>query len=72
MSAKFILTDSQTKRSLNVEVEAVGGFLLFRPDGYEQCVSLDFFDGRLRLLVDTLDSEVPEIIDLEDMKCNLT
>lgn len=67
-SGTFTLKDSQTGTELDVEVESIGGFLILRPDGYEPCVTLDFFDKKLRLLVDTPDSEDPNIVDLENMK----
>lgn len=68
--ALFILTDEEGNR-LSVEVEECGTFLNLTPEGYGNPVSLDFYNGRLRLLVNTdPDEEEPVIIDLESAREN--
>ncbi len=61
----FTLRDPATDKIINVEVEAVGTFLNLRPTGYGNPVSLDFYGGRLCVLVnDDPDEEEPTIIEL--------
>ena len=49
-----------------VEVTVCGEFLNLRPEGYDNPMSLDYYNGRLRALVNH-DAEVAEplIFDLE-------
>lgn len=66
MSSTFIIRDGVTGRELQVRVTAAGTFLHIHPEGYDNPVSLDYYDGRLRLLVNPYESvDEPEIIDLE-------
>lgn len=65
--AKFVLRHDD--RSLPVDVEECGTFLNIRPSGYGNPVSLDFYEGKLRLLVNAdPDEEEPLVIDLEGAK----
>lgn len=66
---KFSLFDSVTNATLVVEVEQHGSFLNIRPVGYDNPVSLDFYAGRLRVLVDDdATMEDTQITDLERAK----
>ena len=63
----FHLHDPVTGQTLAVEVVAVGTFLNLHPAGYGQPVSLDFYEGKLRVIVDPPDpdEEDPTVIELE-------
>jgi hypothetical protein len=64
-----VLTDPATGKPLNVRIDAVGNLLNIHPAGYDQPVSLDFHNGRLRVLVNAdKNVEEPQIIDLEGAK----
>jgi hypothetical protein len=60
----FVIEDNRGQ-TLKVRVEASGHGLHLLPDGYGNPVSLDFWDGELRLLInDDKDVEEPTIISL--------
>lgn len=67
-ACNFTLRDDNDAR-LPVRVEASGHGLHLMPEGYSNPVSLDWWQGRLRVLINAdIREEEPQIIDLEGAK----